>query len=210
MCETVAEKKQKGAEKEEEEIDELEAIVNELERLQVPMKTVMGAVYRMQVEPKHIKLFWRLCDSAKVPMKTVMGAVYRMQVEPKHIKLFWRLRDSAKQTREKLTSSSPSAAKSTTPIVASLQMRQPTVDLAGIGSSQSTRTTTGTSSDRPCHRLLLESTLGAPTAVRRFYHHGHCGASKRPPPRAQLRGFGISVLPIEIGVDFYNWNRVKL
>ncbi|KAJ4832422.1 hypothetical protein Tsubulata_026339 [Turnera subulata] len=75
ICETMAEKKHKGAEKEEQEIDELEAILNELERLQVPMKTVMGAVYRMQVEPKHIKLFWRLRDSAKVEWAEKLASV---------------------------------------------------------------------------------------------------------------------------------------
>ncbi|KAJ4848818.1 hypothetical protein Tsubulata_017262 [Turnera subulata] len=81
MCETMAEKKQKGAEKEEDEedeevvIDELTAIVNELERLEVPMKTVMVAVYRMQVEPKHIKLFWRLLDSAKVEWAQKLASV---------------------------------------------------------------------------------------------------------------------------------------
>ncbi|KAJ4847750.1 hypothetical protein Tsubulata_006929 [Turnera subulata] len=67
--ETIAEKKRKGPVEEAEaetETDELEAVMNELERLLLPMDTVMGAVYRMQVEPKHLKLFWRLRDDAKV------------------------------------------------------------------------------------------------------------------------------------------------
>ncbi|KAJ4849710.1 hypothetical protein Tsubulata_018996 [Turnera subulata] len=80
MRETVAGKNHKGpveeGEGDETDItDALEAVVNELERLSVPIDTVMGAVYRMQVEPKHIKLFWRLRDEAKVVWAEKLASV---------------------------------------------------------------------------------------------------------------------------------------
>ncbi|KAJ4840572.1 hypothetical protein Tsubulata_006116 [Turnera subulata] len=70
MHETMASKKQKPSEGEEDVkddvIDALEAVRNELDRLFVPKQIIISTLYTMQNQPKHVKLFWRLDDEEKV------------------------------------------------------------------------------------------------------------------------------------------------